>query len=60
MDGGTWACGCAGLAAAGGGWWARSASAQMSIKVMDAPEPPRFDVQHYQFTISEFAREAWK
>ncbi|XP_045109425.1 neural-cadherin-like isoform X4 [Portunus trituberculatus] len=41
----------------GGGWWARSASAQMSIKVMDAPEPPRFDVQHYQFTISEFARE---
>ncbi|XP_063880130.1 cadherin-18-like isoform X1 [Scylla paramamosain] len=42
---------------AGGGWWARSASTQMSIQVMDAPEPPRFDVQHYQFTISEFARE---
>ncbi|XP_050725468.1 cadherin-24-like [Eriocheir sinensis] len=32
-------------------------SALVSLQVTDAPEPPRFDSKHYQFTVSEFARE---
>lgn len=41
----------------GGGWqWPRPA-AKVDLVVTDAPEPPRFDSEHYQFTVSEFARE---
>ncbi|KAK8380978.1 hypothetical protein O3P69_008120 [Scylla paramamosain] len=40
----------------GGGWqWPRPA-AKVNIQVTDAPEPPHFDSEHYQFTVSEFAR----
>lgn len=44
------------VAAGGGRLWPRP-TAQVNLKVTDAPEPPWFDVEHYQFTVSEFARE---
>lgn len=45
------------LVMTGGGWqWPRPA-AKVDLVVTDAPEPPRFDSEHYQFTVSEFARE---
>lgn len=51
------------MAADGDGRWPRPA-ALLSLTVTDAPEPPRFDVEHYQFTVSEFEREgkykAWR
>ena len=47
----------------GDGRWPKAA-VQVSLEVTDAPESPRFDVQHYQFTVSEFARkgkyEVWR
>ncbi|MPC80053.1 Cadherin-related tumor suppressor [Portunus trituberculatus] len=37
--------------------WTRPVTAQVTLQVTDAPEPPRFDSPHYKFTVSEFASQ---
>ncbi|XP_045108970.1 neural-cadherin-like isoform X2 [Portunus trituberculatus] len=40
----------------GDGWQWPKPAAKVNIQVTDAPEAPHFDSEHYQFTVSEFAR----
>ncbi|MPC50896.1 hypothetical protein E2C01_044730 [Portunus trituberculatus] len=46
----------------GDGWQWPKPAAKVNIQVTDAPEAPHFDSEHYQFTVSEFARTGtcWK